>query len=1451
MYINLCGFETGDMSEAYAYSNATVTASPRTGSYAMLCTPSSMGVNYAQFGKIHDTAGTQGNANETNAYVRFYFNFSTLPTSPEEIFVATTANAAAYKLSIRIDSFKRLYVYGGATGTTLLATGTTILSFFQWYCIEVKIGTNAVSAGPWELRINGNTEMSGVNDIHSNVNGLFILGKFVNRNSGPYNILFDDFAVRNDTWVGSGHVAPMLPNATGAEDFWAPSAGASFQCVDEVPTNNDTDYVSSNVVDDAVTVRFASGTMTGINCVKPIIFAREESDAIVKLRFRSDVTSSDTDDIALSTQYALYSRLYDVDPNTSSAWNLTDVNDAEAGLVYASGTSAARCTTIYLMVDYIGTEDYAYTTASGKLLTSGTVAYTQGYSFEPTGGWGVSGIFICANGFTHIALGSLRFSGESLREYSYCASGKLTFSGVSDDDLILDNWNYEASGALTLTGIGLSDSIRYLIQIGDEDKFQAIVLSDGATHEGSSQIVGFGYVSYNSDGSFVVDTQASLPTIDQWYHIALARDNSDINFYINGLLKNTHATALDPEYGLEPEVIFGTGLLNDGFDGDIDEIRVYSRVLTSDQVATLASGEDFSTASFSFTPTFVVIGRGRLRMLGSPALELYSFDADGGLNIRGIAANWSVEPIFVIGSDSIRHSILVANDYRGMYGFGFESGNVDSTDYFDSVGSMPTIGAWHHLALVREQGMIRFYVDGINVLSVPTVKLASFGISPKALLGKLLNYRLHGKVDDARLYLRPLTQTDVTNLAAGNDLSTASFEYAATFVHEASGLLRILSETSGDFVYNSLGLRLRLRGRASLARGDLDYIYEPTGQLVLKGIARVTSISDNTNTEAGPLRLSGSVQVNRATMRYNASGALRLLNVGQLATDFMYNAGGKLVLSAYASFLRTSFIQPRGKLRLTGAADCSLLSGEGYQASGKLGSHRIQSQRRLKGVASAVASPAFDAVGFMRLRGTAGVQFIDFTAIGGALRLSGSFGVRVRYGLVEATGALRLSGAADVQFVPLITYTYTTSGRLVVSGLSALDLLGADGVGTLRLSGIADVQIAVGYEPTGTLVLSGVAKTVAGLVFEPTGALILSDAGVFASSVRYHSSGKLVLSGTASVDVATSIEASGRLTISGSASLTGTAIFPEYLASGYLKLSGINKHATAFTYDDANGALFARFITGIATVETSATPFPVAEAGIPAVGLRSCSPGVTQHAFFYMLNPDQPIWSSLNDVGFDGWELICFNKKTREGTISIGDRTYVVKVPEYSASNKSGFTLPTVEERSSLLNRAALEPSSPQISVDLLSQQSVLNLLPDGSLKTYLQALSLSEWKVVMWDRANARVELQVQNRRISIVVQGATDKTPQKVLPTDVPTVVMSMAGPMVTATPPIARVSGGSGMALGISQAKFIHLVKNKDLKQLLTDLPSQEWQIKSFDRKTRKAELRVQNRYITIGV
>lgn len=1455
-YLNFCGFETGDFSETYDRSNTAVLSTSITNgsNYAFKCNPDT-GSRYVQFGKINDT-GLQGNANDSIIYARFYFLVVTEPVASEEIFVATTANAAFYKLSLRLTPSRTIAVYGSG-GTTLLATGTTVLSANQWYCIEVKVGTSADPFAPWTVKINGNIEATGVAGLHANVNGMFFLGKATNRNNASYECYFDDFAVRSDDWCGMGRVKIAVPDEIGVEDFWVPSTGQAFSCVDEVPTNSDTDYISSSIPDDVTTVGMSNIDLTGIiNCVKPMIYVRAMLQGSVQLRLRSGSTASDTVDISMGNVYKTFSRLYTTNPDDSSAWTQSTVDDVEVGIVFraSSGSTSIRCSTMYLMVDYMAPVDYVIEPTGGKAI-SGIVQSSPGYLPEPVGQLTFSGVATCSFGFACEPVGSLTFTGESQREYVYCAYGKLTFSGVTDSVLVNSTWSFDASGYLAFSGFGISDEIRYLLQVGGADKYQAIVLSDGGTYNGSNAIVGFGYISYNSDGSTQVDASGGEPVLEQWYHLAFTRDSSNIFFYINGLADHSGSVIGTTEYGTSPEVVIGDGLFDQGFDGAIDEIRIYSRALTSDQVATLAAGEDFSTASFSYDPNYIFNARGRLKWMGDPAAEHYSVTAEGGLTLRGIVGNavMPYEPIFAIGDDAEQQALVVSNGFNGITGFGFISSNADTSTYYGSDGVIPTVGQWYHLAMVREQSVIKLYVNGTLAASVPTSVVATFGVSPKALLGKLLSYRLGGTIDDARFYLRPLTQEDVTNLANGNDLSTASFFSTAVFSYEASGSLLYTSETSGDFVYNPLG-KLRISGRASLARGGLNYEYDASGALIIKGVARVVSVADNVDIVAGTLRLSGITQVQRTTMRYNASGALRLTEVNHPRADFTYDlVNGKIRISGHASFFKLSLVQPVGKFRITGIAEVGFLPT--YEASGKLGTSRLQPLRKLTGTASAQAAPNFVGFGQLRLKGTASVEFIDFTAIGGALQLRGTATTKVRYGTVDMTGALILSGAATTSFTTNVTYNYVSSGKLILSGASALVLLGAEATGALRFTGIADVQSEIAYASSGALILSGIAKAVAGSVFEPQGALVLSGAISTAATFAYAASGALRISGTTVIDATTTtVNAGGKLLFTGVASLTGTAHFPNFLASGLIRLSGINKHATAFTYNDANGALFLKFLTGIAGVEWSIPTFSNTEVGILPMGLRSCSPGITQHTFFLMLNDTQSIKRDLEALGFDGWEFICWHKPTREGTIRIDKRYYVVKVPESNATNKIPVDLPTVEDKSTDINRSAMEPKVPQTTVDLLTQSAVLVLMQDGSFKTYLQGLSLDQWKVVAWNRATRVVELQLPDRRrVSITLTNAnTASTPVTNQPTNVPIVPLSMTAEWQEPEKvrPIQR-RFGNGVAVGISQDKFINLVKNKELKKLLSGLSEDDWQIRSFDRKTKKAELRVQNRYITVGV
>jgi hypothetical protein len=119
-------------------------------------------------------------------------------------------------------------------------------------------------------------------------------------------------------------------------------------------------------------------------------------------------------------------------------------------------------------------------------------------------------------------------------------------------------------------------------------------------------------IDYNGHGfdAFVTDinlgrtrvsfSMPDFPKPNEWVHLALAWDEtSGIRFYVNGKLAGQKAATgmfdagLD-QFGPHSRIIGPTGVESSyNFDrgGDIDELRIYDRALSDDNIATLAKGE--------------------------------------------------------------------------------------------------------------------------------------------------------------------------------------------------------------------------------------------------------------------------------------------------------------------------------------------------------------------------------------------------------------------------------------------------------------------------------------------------------------------------------------------------------------------------------------------------------------------------------------------------------------------------------------------------------------------------------------------------------------------------------------------------------------------------------------------------------------------------------------------
>lgn len=116
-----------------------------------------------------------------------------------------------------------------------------------------------------------------------------------------------------------------------------------------------------------------------------------------------------------------------------------------------------------------------------------------------------------------------------------------------------------------------------------------------------------------------------LPTVGMWTHIAGTWDGSVMRIYRNGLLANS--ALFSGTIGSASNDLFIGDLVLPGypvqgpFHGYIDEVRVYNRALTDDEV--------YQLATIPIPPAFYLFGSGVLALLGIARNKLFSSFING------------------------------------------------------------------------------------------------------------------------------------------------------------------------------------------------------------------------------------------------------------------------------------------------------------------------------------------------------------------------------------------------------------------------------------------------------------------------------------------------------------------------------------------------------------------------------------------------------------------------------------------------------------------------------------------------------------------------------------------------------------------------------------------------------------------------------------------------------
>lgn len=222
-------------------------------------------------------------------------------------------------------------------GTTFGATPTTPnlgISAGVWYYIELDYLVNDTT-GAYELRVNEVSVASGTGDSRNGgASGTLDTLMVAQPNATAFD--WDDYyeASGSTSFQGDVRVITSMPNADGASSAWTASAGADWQCVDEVPYNGDTDYISTAAATTDSTFGFPSTGVTGtVVGVQTMAVARKDDAAARNLALLVDTASLSVGaSQVLGATYVPVERTDLVDPGTGVAWAMADVNSGEYGV---------------------------------------------------------------------------------------------------------------------------------------------------------------------------------------------------------------------------------------------------------------------------------------------------------------------------------------------------------------------------------------------------------------------------------------------------------------------------------------------------------------------------------------------------------------------------------------------------------------------------------------------------------------------------------------------------------------------------------------------------------------------------------------------------------------------------------------------------------------------------------------------------------------------------------------------------------------------------------------------------------------------------------------------------------------------------------------------------------------------------------------------------------------
>lgn len=253
-------------------------------------------------------------------------------------------DSATEHIRLQVNGSGQLIV--SRAGTTL-GTSSAGLTLNTFAYVELKVTIND-STGAFDAKIGGTSVVSGSNvDTRNGANasantirfGSGVATSAMTTDIDDIYILDGQGSAPLNTFLGDCKPIVLLPSATGNANVWTPSTGIaadSWQLLDENPPNGDTDYISSAVVGDKTLTGYTDVPNSAgvIHFVQIATYGRKDDAGTRTICHVTRRASTDYDsaNFNLPDAYAFQNSIREVDPSTSAAWTIANLNAAEHGV---------------------------------------------------------------------------------------------------------------------------------------------------------------------------------------------------------------------------------------------------------------------------------------------------------------------------------------------------------------------------------------------------------------------------------------------------------------------------------------------------------------------------------------------------------------------------------------------------------------------------------------------------------------------------------------------------------------------------------------------------------------------------------------------------------------------------------------------------------------------------------------------------------------------------------------------------------------------------------------------------------------------------------------------------------------------------------------------------------------------------------------------------------------